>query len=58
MYIFFVCLSVVHSLYTIKMRLEMMENSYRERCPADAVRLFTDTVFQGAFFRDILYFRF
>ncbi len=40
------------------MRLEMMENYYRERCPADAVRLFTDTVFQGAFFRDILYFRF
>lgn len=41
------------------MRLEMMvENSYRERCPADAVRLFTDTVFQGDFFRDIVYFRF
>lgn len=30
----------------------------RERCPAGAVRLFTATVLQGAFFRDLLYFRF
>lgn len=43
----------------MKMRLEIMVDFfYGERCPADAVRLFTATVLQGAFFCDLLYFCF
>lgn len=38
------------------MRLEIVvENSYRERCPADAVRLFAEIFRGSSFFNSLIY---